>query len=75
MPAEAQSATPSNAAASFEAAIQEQARLRATLPAEEYEKPRQQRIAELLRLTEKMGEYAESQGMTDEVFAQLLSED
>jgi hypothetical protein len=75
MPAEAQSATPPNAAASIEAAAQEQARLRATLSPEEYERWRQQRVAELLLLTEKMGKYAESQGMTDEVFAQLLSED
>jgi hypothetical protein len=75
MPAEAQSATPPNAAASIEAAIQEQARLRATLSPEEYEQWRQQRVVELIELTKRSGAYAEAQGMTDEIFEQLLADE
>lgn len=44
------------------------------ISAEEYEKIRQLRVAELLRVSDKMAMYAESQGMTDEVFAELMSE-
>jgi prevent-host-death family protein len=43
--------------------------------AEEYEKIHQLRVQELLRLTEETGRYAESQGMTDELLAQLLADE
>ena len=45
------------------------------LSAEEYESFRQLRVRELIRFTDEMGRYAESQGMTDEVLAQLLTEE
>ena len=44
------------------------------ISAEEYEQIRQLRVTELLRLSDEMAKYAESQGMTDEVFAELMSE-
>jgi len=75
MPAETQSAPQQSAESSFEAAFREKERLRATLSPEEFEQWRQQRVRELIRLTAEMGKYAESQGMTDEVFAQLLAQD
>ncbi len=75
MPAETQPALAQSSKARFEAAFQEQERLRATRSPEDYEQLRQQRVANLARLTEEMGKYAESQGMTDEILAQLLSED
>ena len=42
--------------------------------AEEYEQIRQLRVQQLLRLTEENGRYAESQGMTDELLAELLAD-
>ena len=42
--------------------------------ASEYEKLRQLRIRELLRLSEETTKFAESQGMSDEVLADLLAE-
>jgi prevent-host-death family protein len=43
--------------------------------AEEYEKIRQLRVQELIRLSDEMGRYAESQGMTDELLEQLLADE
>ena len=45
------------------------------LSAEEYEDVRSLRVQELIRLTNETGRYAESQGMTDELLAQLLAEE
>ena len=42
--------------------------------ADEYETIRKLRAQELIRLSEDMGRYAESQGMTDELLAQLLAD-
>ncbi len=41
--------------------------------AEEYETIRKLRAEELIRLSDEMTRYAESKGMTDEVFAQLMA--
>ena len=43
--------------------------------AEEYEQIRKLRAQELIRMSYEMGRYAESQGMTEELLAQLLAED
>ena len=43
--------------------------------AEEYEKIHKLRVQELIRLSDEMGRYAESQGMTDELLEQLLADD
>lgn len=45
------------------------------ISAEEYEKIRQARVQELIRLTEESSRYAESQGMTDELLEQLLADE
>jgi prevent-host-death family protein len=45
------------------------------MSAAEYESVRQLRAQELIRLSDEMGRYAESQGMTDELLEQLLAED
>jgi prevent-host-death family protein len=42
--------------------------------AEEYESIRRLRARELIRLSDEMGRYAESQGMTDELLEQLLAD-
>jgi prevent-host-death family protein len=42
--------------------------------AEEFEKIHQMRVQNLLRFTEETSRYAESQGMTDELFEQLLAD-
>jgi prevent-host-death family protein len=42
--------------------------------AEEYESIRRLRAQELIRLSDDMGRYAESQGMTDELLEQLLAD-
>ena len=42
--------------------------------AEEYARIRKLRVQELVRLTEENGRYAESQGMTDELLAELLAD-
>jgi DNA polymerase II large subunit len=75
MAAQTQPAPPQDLESRVEAAFEEQERLRATLSPEEYEALRQQHVEKLIRLTGEMGKYAESQGMNDEVFAQLLAED
>jgi hypothetical protein len=79
MQAETQSAVPENPGATaesmFEAAFREQARLRATLSAEEYEKLRQVRVQELIEQTKRTGAYAETQGMTDKLLEQLLADE
>jgi prevent-host-death family protein len=41
--------------------------------AQEYEDIRKLRVQELIRLSEENGRYAESQGMTDELLAELLA--
>jgi prevent-host-death family protein len=41
--------------------------------AQEYEDIRRLRVQELIRLSEENGRYAESQGMTDELLAELLA--
>ena len=43
--------------------------------AEEYEKIHQLRVQELIRLSEENGRYAASQGMTDELLAELLADE
>ena len=43
--------------------------------AEEYESIRRLRAQELIRLSDEMGRYAESQGMTDELLEQLLADE
>jgi prevent-host-death family protein len=43
--------------------------------ADEYENIRRLRAQELIRLTDEMGRYAESQGMTDELFEQLMADE
>jgi prevent-host-death family protein len=43
--------------------------------AEEYERIHKLRVQELIRLSDEMGRYAESQGMTDELLEQLLADD
>ena len=43
--------------------------------AEEYERIHKMRVENLVRLTNEMGRYAESQGMTDEVFEQLMADE
>lgn len=43
--------------------------------AEEYERIRRLRAEELIRLSNEMGRYAESQGMTDELLAKLLADE
>ncbi len=42
---------------------------------EEYEALRRLRAQELIRLSDEMGRYAESQGMTDELLQQLLADE
>jgi PHD/YefM family antitoxin component YafN of YafNO toxin-antitoxin module len=42
---------------------------------EEYEALRSLRVQELIRLSDEMGKYAESQGMTDELLEQLLADE
>ena len=44
------------------------------LSAEEYEEFRKLRAEELIRLGNEMTRYAESKGMTDELFARLMAE-
>jgi prevent-host-death family protein len=43
--------------------------------AEEYERIHKLRVQQLIRLSDEMGRYAESQGMTDELLEQLLADD
>ncbi|MGA2847732.1 MAG: type II toxin-antitoxin system prevent-host-death family antitoxin [Terracidiphilus sp.] len=43
--------------------------------AEEWEKVRRMRVAELIRISEENGRYAESQGMTDELLEKLLADE
>lgn len=45
------------------------------LSAEEYEEIRKLRAEELIRLSNEMSRYAESKGMTDEVFARLMADE
>jgi prevent-host-death family protein len=45
------------------------------LSAQEYEEIRKLRAQELIRLTNETGQYAASQGMTDEVLTQLLTDE
>ena len=45
------------------------------ISAEEFERFRQQRVRELMRLVEENGRFAESQGMTGEVLEKLLAEE
>jgi len=45
------------------------------ISAEEFERFRQQRVRELMRLVEENGRFAESQGMTEEVLEKLLAEE
>ncbi|MGD0800052.1 MAG: type II toxin-antitoxin system Phd/YefM family antitoxin [Terracidiphilus sp.] len=45
------------------------------MSATEYENVQLLRAQELIRLSDEMGRYAESQGMTDELLEQLLAED
>jgi len=45
------------------------------LSAEEYEEIRKLRAEELIRLSNEMTRYAESKGMTDEVFARLMADE
>ena len=71
MPTEAQSASVQTDVAQFDAALREPP----APSAEEREKLRKSRVEQLIRLTGKIGAYAASQGMTDEIFEQLLSED
>jgi prevent-host-death family protein len=42
---------------------------------QDYERIRQLRIAELNRIVEENGRYAESQGMTDELLEKLLADE
>jgi prevent-host-death family protein len=41
----------------------------------EYEELRRLRVQELIRITERSGQYAASQGMTDELLEQLLADE
>ena len=43
------------------------------MSAQEYGDIRKLRVQELIRLSEENGRYAESQGMTDELLAELLA--
>jgi prevent-host-death family protein len=43
--------------------------------AHEYEEARKLRARELIRLSDEMGRYAESHGMTDDLLKQLLAEE
>ena len=43
--------------------------------AEEYEQIRKLRVQELIRISEENGRYAASQGMTDELLAELLADE
>jgi prevent-host-death family protein len=43
--------------------------------AEEYERIHKLRVQELIRLSDEMGRYAESQGMTGELLEQLLADE
>jgi prevent-host-death family protein len=43
--------------------------------AEEYEKIRRMKAQELIRASDEMARYAESQGMTDELLDQLLADE
>jgi prevent-host-death family protein len=45
------------------------------ISAEEYERIRKLRAEELIRLSSEMTRYAESKGMTDEVFEQLMADE
>jgi prevent-host-death family protein len=45
------------------------------ISAEEYENIRRLRAQELIRLTDEAGRYAESKGMTDELFEQLMADE
>jgi len=45
------------------------------ISAEEYENIRRLRAKELIRFSEEMSRYAESQGMTDELLEQLLADE
>ena len=42
---------------------------------EQWEEVRKLRAQELIRLTDEMGRYAASKGMTDEVFDRLMADD
>ena len=75
MAAQTQPVPADSAKAQFEAAYEEQQRLRATLSPEAYEARRQQAIRELIETTERSTAYAESQGMTDELLEQLLADE
>jgi prevent-host-death family protein len=50
-------------------------KLAVLISAEEYERIRKLRAEELIRLSSEMTRYAESKGMTDEVFAQLMADE
>jgi len=43
--------------------------------AEEYERIHKLRVQELIRLSDDMGRYAESRGMTDELLEKLLADE
>jgi prevent-host-death family protein len=70
-----------NFAAMLDAAQHEPVRIRrhereiaVVLSSAEYEKIHQMRVREIIRLSDEMGRYAESQGMTDERLEQLLAD-
>jgi prevent-host-death family protein len=45
------------------------------ISAAEYERIHKLRVQELIRFSDEMGRYAESQGLTDELLEQLLAEE
>jgi prevent-host-death family protein len=70
-----------NFAAMIDAAQREPVRIRrherdiaVLLSSDEYESLRRLRVQELLRLTEESGDYAESNGLTEQMLEQLMAE-
>jgi hypothetical protein len=75
MPAETQPALAQSSKARFDAAFQEQERLRATLSPEEFAADRAEKWARFNRTCEEMSRNARANGLTDEILAELLADE
>jgi len=74
MPAQAQSAQAQAAKPQFDAAFEEQQRLRATMTPEEFEADRMLKVERLLSTCKELSKEAERNGLTEEILASILAE-
>ena len=74
MAAQTQPVPAQSAKAQIADAMREQARLRATLTPKEFEADRLLKVEALLRSCKALSEEAERNGLTEEIFADILAE-